>query len=59
MRYKANNVKCWQQSDNKCQIGGKEFTENIVKTLISITYDIIFLAQKLQYFRSPIKNTYW
>ena len=59
MRYKTINGKYRQQCDKKCQFRLGDFTEIIIKTIKSITYDNIGLAQKLQYFWSPIKNTYW
>jgi hypothetical protein len=59
MRYKAENVKYWQQGDNKCQFGMIGFTSIIINRLFAYTYVIDGLAQKLQYFCSPVKNTYW
>lgn len=55
----AMNVKYWQLGDNKCHFKLREFAGIIINSLISDTYNNISLAQKLQYFLSPIKNTYW
>ncbi len=59
MRYRSENVKYWQRCDNMCQFGMIGFTSIIIYCLVSATYVNNGLAQKLQYFCSPIKNTYW
>lgn len=59
MWYRARNVKYWQKGDNKCQYGRKKNRILSVIDSISTTYATNGLAQKLQYFCSPIKNTYW
>lgn len=53
MRYKAENVKYWQQGDNKCQFGMIGFKSIIINCLLSATYINNGLAQKLQYFMFP------
>jgi len=59
MWYKIGNVKYWQQSDNKCQYGTEIICGIILSSLFSYVYEYNGLAQKLHYFCSPIKNTYW
>jgi hypothetical protein len=59
MWYNTIDVKYWQRSDNKCQFRLRGFTSSEITSLISTTYSGIGLAQKLHYFLSPIKNTYW
>ena len=56
MRYWAAYVNYWQQSDNKCQFKRITRTEMTLNLLITYTYAIIGLAQKLHYFCSPIKT---
>ena len=56
MRYRALNVNYWQQGDNKCQYWLGEKARIILTLLIAGTYAIYSLAQKLQYFCSPIKT---
>jgi len=50
MQYKTNNVKYWQQGDNKCQFRLGRFADIMITSIFSTTYDNIGLAQKLQYF---------
>jgi len=59
MRYRALNVIYRQQGDNKCQFGPGGNPGMIINRLFSYAYVIDSLAQKLHYFWSPIKNTYW
>jgi hypothetical protein len=59
MRCKTISVNYWVHDDNNCQIGAWKTERIKIKSLFIDTYDNIGLAQKLQYFWSPIKNTYW
>jgi hypothetical protein len=56
MRYRVLNVNYWQQGDKKCHFELRENIGIIIIRLISYTYVIAGLAQKLHYFCSPIKT---
>jgi hypothetical protein len=56
MRYRVVYVNYWQQGDNKCQFGWINKAGMILNRLITYTYAIFGLAQKLHYFCSPIKT---
>ena len=56
MRYRTLNVNYWQQGDNKCQFRLGKKAGMILNRLFTYTYVISGLAQKLQYFCSPIKT---